>query len=168
MTEASGFLVGPAVFKTVRGGASSLAGSIPVRLRYARPHFGEVSSVRTRTVAQGHARYPGYHMSSQARMTAIKQLAEQAGIAADEMLGFLDSPAGRRLRRVLAGAVIVSVPLVMRIPGLKRSPLGRLVTLTGGSAILIGIAEAIRDWERSSESGSRLRPVIDVPPAPTG
>ena len=101
-------------------------------------------------------------------MTAIKQLAEQAGIAADEMLGFLDSPAGRRLRRVLAGAVIVSVPLVMRIPGLKRSPLGRLVTLTGGSAILIGIAEAIRDWERSSESGSRLRPVIDVPPAPTG
>ena len=27
----------------------------------------------------------------------------------------------------LAGAVIVSVPLIMRIPGLKRSPLGRLV-----------------------------------------
>ena len=101
-------------------------------------------------------------------MTRIKQLADQAGIAADELLEFLDSPAGRRLRRVLAGAVIVSVPLIMRIPGLKRSPLGRLVALTGGSAILIGIAEAIRDWERSSGSGSRLGPVIDVPPAPTG
>src|SRR5437879_3025904 len=31
--EASGFLVGPAVFKTVEGATSSLAGSIPVRLR---------------------------------------------------------------------------------------------------------------------------------------
>ena len=31
--EASGFLVGSAVFKTVEGATSSLAGSIPVRLR---------------------------------------------------------------------------------------------------------------------------------------
>lgn len=107
-------------------------------------------------------------MRSQEGTTRIKRLAEQAGIAADELLEFLDSPAGRRLRRVLAGAVIVSVPLIMRIPGLKRSPLGRLVTLTGGSAILIGIAEAIRDWERSGESGGRLGPVIDVPAAPAG
>src|SRR6266568_7087959 len=35
-TEASGFLVGPAVFKTVEGATSSLAGSIPVRLRSKR------------------------------------------------------------------------------------------------------------------------------------
>ncbi len=32
-TEASGFLVGPAVFKTVERVLSPLAGSIPVRLR---------------------------------------------------------------------------------------------------------------------------------------
>jgi hypothetical protein len=108
-------------------------------------------------------------MSSREQMTRrVKQLAEQADIAVDEVLEFLDSPAGRRLRRVVAGAVIVSVPLIMRIPGLKRSPLGRLVTLTGGSAILIGIAEAIRDWERSEGSSSRVGPVIDVPPAPAG
>ena len=36
ITEASGFLVGPAVFKTVEGATSSLAGSIPVRLRSIR------------------------------------------------------------------------------------------------------------------------------------
>ena len=95
----------------------------------------------------------------------IKHLAERADIAADEMLEFLDSPAGARLRRVLAGAVIVSVPLIMRIPGLRRSPLGRLVTVTGGSAILIGIAEAIRDLERSDTSRRRSRTVVDVPPA---
>ena len=34
--EASGFLVGSAVFKTVEGATSSLAGSIPVRLRVER------------------------------------------------------------------------------------------------------------------------------------
>jgi hypothetical protein len=33
VAEASGFLVGPAVFKTDEGATSSLAGSIPVRLR---------------------------------------------------------------------------------------------------------------------------------------
>ncbi|MEX1264446.1 MAG: hypothetical protein WEE66_11035 [Actinomycetota bacterium] len=100
-------------------------------------------------------------MSPQER---IQNLVEQADVAADELLEFLDSPTGRRLRNVLAGAVIVSVPLIMRIPGLKRSPLGRLVALTGGSAILLGIAEAIRDWERVDEPSSR----VDVPPAPAG
>ena len=34
IAEASGCLVGPAVFKTVEGVTSPLAGSIPVRLRY--------------------------------------------------------------------------------------------------------------------------------------
>lgn len=106
-------------------------------------------------------------MSSREQMTRrIKDLAGKADVAADELLEFLDSPAGRRLRKVLAGAVIVSVPLIMRVPGLKRSPIGRLVAFTGGSAILIGIAEAIRDWERSEGSGARFGQVIDVPPAP--
>ena len=95
----------------------------------------------------------------------IRELAERADLAVEELLDFLDSPAGRRLRRVVAGAVIVSVPLIMRVPGLKRSPLGRLVAVTGGSAILIGIAEAIRDWERSESSRARSRTVVDVPPS---
>ena len=94
----------------------------------------------------------------------IKHLAERADIAAEDLLEFLESPSGRRVRNVLAGAVIVSVPLIMRVPGLKRSPLGRLVAMTGGSAILIGIAEAIRDWERSESSKGRRPSVIDVPP----
>lgn len=39
-TEASGFLVGSAVFKTVEGATSSLAGSIPVRLRDEKTREG--------------------------------------------------------------------------------------------------------------------------------
>ena len=164
MTEASGFLVGPAVFKTVRGGASSLAGSIPVRLRHAEkcPQVSAISSDAA-SLTGSHATL--VRMSSQERLTRVKRLAEQADIAVDELLEFLDSPAGRRLRKVLAGAVIVSVPLIMRIPGLKRSPIGRLVAVTGGGAILVGIAEAIRDWERSDGSGHH-GPVVEVPPDP--
>jgi hypothetical protein len=80
----------------------------------------------------------------------------------DELIAFLDSPTGRRLRRYLATALIVSVPIVMRIPGLRRSPIGRLIEVGGGAALVVKLAELIRDWER----GERVPPiVIDVPPA---
>ncbi|HEY6566497.1 MAG TPA: hypothetical protein VI341_03175, partial [Actinomycetota bacterium] len=67
----------------------------------------------------------------------------------------------------LAMGLIVSVPVIMRIPGLKRSALGRMVEFTGGAAIVMKIAEVIRDWERTQEPSRRRRrtKVIDVPPA---
>ncbi len=97
-------------------------------------------------------------------LARFKELAERANMTVDELLFFLDSPPGRRLRRIVAAGMIVSVPLVMRIPGLRRTPIGRAVELLGGAALVVKLAEAIRDWERASgqpPSG----PVIDVPPA---
>ena len=85
----------------------------------------------------------------------IHAIADRVGVAADDLLEFLDSPAGRRLRRVLATTVIVSLPIVMRIPGLKRSPIVRLLELTGGAALVVKLAELIRDWERD-----RARPEL--------
>jgi hypothetical protein len=89
----------------------------------------------------------------------LQQIADRVDASVDEVLEFLDSPAGRRLRRVLATGLIVSVPLVMRIPGLRASPIGRLLTVTGGATIVVKLAEAIRDWERSLPEHQ----VIDVP-----
>ncbi len=83
-----------------------------------------------------------------------------------ELLAFLDSPTGRRLRRYLATALIVSVPLVMRIPGLRRSPIGRLIEVGGGAVVVVKIAELIRDWERR-DAGPTPTTVIDVPPVAT-
>jgi hypothetical protein len=83
-----------------------------------------------------------------ARQT-LQELATRAEMTWDEVLTYLDSPRGRRVRRILAGTLIVSVPLVMRLPGLRRSPIGRAVELVGGTALLVKLAEAIRDWERS-------------------
>jgi hypothetical protein len=95
----------------------------------------------------------------------LHELAERAEITIDELAEFLDSPTGQRLRRMIATGLIVSVPLVMRIPGLRRSPIGRLIEVTGGTAIVLAIADAIRDWERSEEARRRGTRVIDVPPA---
>jgi hypothetical protein len=94
------------------------------------------------------------------------EIAERIDMSVEELLSFLDSPAGRRLRHIVATGVILSVPLVMRIPGLRRSPVGRAIELVGGTALLIRLAEAIRDWERGNARRGGRGPVIDVPPAP--
>jgi hypothetical protein len=92
----------------------------------------------------------------------LRAFADRIDTSAEELLEFLDSPGGRRLRRAVGTGLILSIPLVMRIPWLRRSPLGRIVEITGGAALLIKLAELIRDWER----GQPAPAVIDVPPAP--
>jgi hypothetical protein len=89
----------------------------------------------------------------------LEELADRVDASVEEVLEFLDSPAGRRLRRMLATGLIVSVPFVMRIPGLRASPIGRLLTVTGGATLVVKAAEAIRDWERALPEHQ----VIDVP-----
>jgi len=78
----------------------------------------------------------------------ITQIADRFQTTTDEVLSFLESPAGKRLRRVVATGLIVSVPLVMRIPGLRKTFVGRAVEMVGGAALVIKLAELIRDWER--------------------
>jgi hypothetical protein len=40
----------------------------------------------------------------------------------------------------------------MRLPPVRKHPVGRLIAFAGGAAVLIKAAESIRDWE------PRLRP----------
>jgi hypothetical protein len=93
----------------------------------------------------------------------LQEIADRIGASVDEFLAFLDSPAGRRLRKHLATGLIVSVPLMMRLPWLKRTPIGKLIELGGGAALLVKVAELIRDWERDHGDVTEPR-VIDVPP----
>lgn len=78
----------------------------------------------------------------------ITQIADRFHTTTEEVLSFLESPAGKRLRKVIATGLIVSVPLVMRIPGLRKTFAGRAVEMVGGAALVIKLAELIRDWER--------------------
>lgn len=93
----------------------------------------------------------------------LQEIADRVDTTVDELLAFLDSPAGRTLRKHLATGLIVSVPLVMRLPWLRRTPIGKLIELGGGAAILVKVAELIRDWERE-QADAPLPSVIDVPP----
>jgi hypothetical protein len=93
----------------------------------------------------------------------LRELADRAEITVEELLDFLGSPAGRRLRAMAATGLILSVPLVMRIPGLRGSAVGRGIELLGGTALIVKLAEAIRDWERAQVPPRG--PVVDVPPS---
>ncbi len=64
----------------------------------------------------------------------------------DEVQAWLATPQGRLLRSLAARLLIVSVPLIVRHPFFK-TPIGRVVELAGGAAILVKLAEFLRDWE---------------------
>ena len=96
----------------------------------------------------------------------LQEIADRIDTSIEDLLEFLDSPSGRRLRKRLATGLIVSVPLVMRIPGLRRSPIGRLIEVGGGTVLVVKVAELIRDWERSDGNREPTQ-MIDVPPAET-
>ena len=90
----------------------------------------------------------------------LRRIGDRLEVAVHDVEDFLDSPAGRRLRRVLAAAAIVGAPLLFRLPGLRRYPLLRALEIAGGAALVVKFAEALRDWEPTA----RRPVVIDVPP----
>jgi hypothetical protein len=82
-------------------------------------------------------------------MSTVRRIGDRVQIEAREISRFLSSPAGRRMRGVLAGAIILTAPAVFRIPGLRRYPLIRALEFLGGAALIVRFAEALRDWERT-------------------
>jgi hypothetical protein len=94
----------------------------------------------------------------------LQEIADRMDASVEEVVAFLDSPSGRRLRKRLATGLILSVPLVMRLPWLRRSPIGKLIELGGGAALVVKIAELIRDWERAQD-GVAQPGALPAPPA---
>jgi hypothetical protein len=92
-------------------------------------------------------------------MEELRRIGDRIEVAVQEVEDFLDSPAGRRFRRLLAGAAILGAPMLFRLPVLKRYPLLRALELAGGAALLVKFAEALRDWEPTARRGV----VLDVP-----
>jgi hypothetical protein len=90
-----------------------------------------------------------YHPPRQ--VGTVRKIGDRIQIEAREIARFLSSPAGRRVRGLLAGAIIVTAPAIFRIPGLRRYPLIRALELLGGAALIVRFAEALRDWERTEQ-----------------
>ena len=64
-----------------------------------------------------------------------------------EFRRYMASPEGRELRRRLAQIAIIGAPLLFRFKFIRMNPLGRLIGLVGGAALVVKLAEALRDWE---------------------
>ena len=85
------------------------------------------------------------------QVSAVRRIGDRIQIEAREITRFLTSPAGRRMRGVLAGAIILTAPAIFRIPVLRRHPLIRALECLGCAALIVRFAEALRDWERTGE-----------------
>jgi len=93
------------------------------------------------------------------QMSTVRRIGDRVQIEAREISRFLSTPAGKRMRGVLAGAIILTAPLIFRIPGLRRYPLIRALEFLGGAALIVRFAEALRDWERTEQGPM----TIDLP-----
>jgi hypothetical protein len=101
--------------------------------------------------------------TSPTNASAVRRFGDRVVITAAQAKAFLASPAGARFRRLVAGGVILTAPLLFRIPVLRRYPLLRALEAIGGVALVIKAAEALRDWDPDASGGRPI--VIDVPPA---
>lgn len=74
--------------------------------------------------------------------------ARDAGVAAvDEAKRFVASEQGRRVRHNIATGLMVAAPAVLSLPILRRTRIGKVIELAGGTALVVAVAEKIRDWE---------------------
>ncbi len=100
-------------------------------------------------------------------MSTLRRVGDRVQIEAQEIRRFLASPAGRRVRALLAGGVILLVPALFRVPGLRRYPLIRALEVLGGAALIVRFAEALRDWELNEQGPLVIEvPAADRPPRP--
>jgi hypothetical protein len=72
---------------------------------------------------------------------------EILGSGAEQLRDWLATPQGRRFRQLVARGMLLGSPLIFRLRIFKASPLGRVIEFAGGAAVLIKLAEIIRDWE---------------------
>ena len=71
-------------------------------------------------------------------------------VAVDEAKRFAGSEQGRRIRHNVATGLIVAAPAVVSLPVLRRTRIGKLIELAGGAALVVTLAEKIRDWDPNS------------------
>jgi hypothetical protein len=64
---------------------------------------------------------------------------------------FMASPEGRELRERVAKGMMISAPLLLRLPIVRSTPLGRLLGAFGGAALVAKLARSLRDWEPTME-----------------
>jgi hypothetical protein len=96
-------------------------------------------------------------MDDSPRPTPVDELRRVVLETVGDIRAFLASPEGRRLRSRVASGLVIAAPALARLPWMRASRLGRLVGMAGGAALIVKLAELIRDWE--PERGAGYEPV---------
>jgi hypothetical protein len=65
----------------------------------------------------------------------------------EDVEDYLASERGAQVRRAIAIGLITGAPLVVRLPWVKNTPLGRLLVFAGGAALIVKLGERLRDWD---------------------
>lgn len=84
--------------------------------------------------------------------TALEEMRDTVLETVEDVRAYLASPEGQRLRNTVAAALVAAAPFVSRMPFMRMSRLGRLIGMAGGTAVIIKVAELIRDWEGKPET----------------
>ncbi len=85
------------------------------------------------------------------RSDLIDDLARKVSRGAAELRDYLASPEGQELRKRIAQVAIIAAPLLFRMRFFRATPLGRVLGMVGGAALVVKLAEALRDWEPTIE-----------------
>jgi hypothetical protein len=73
-----------------------------------------------------------------------------------EFRAYMASPEGKQLRRRVAQVLILGAPLLFRLKFIRLNPVGRVLGVVGGAALVVKLAEALRDWEPIEELAEDL------------
>jgi hypothetical protein len=65
---------------------------------------------------------------------------------------YLASERGRQVRAALALGLITGAPMLVKLPWVKNTPVGRLIMFAGGAALIVKLGEALRDWDPEQKS----------------
>jgi hypothetical protein len=84
---------------------------------------------------------------SDERPDLVEELGRRLERGIEDVRAYLASPEGQELRRRIAQVAVIAAPLLFRMRFFRASPVGRVLGLVGGAALLVKAAEALRDWE---------------------
>jgi len=84
---------------------------------------------------------------SDERPDLVEELGRRLERGLEDVRVYLASPDGQELRRRIAQVAVIAAPLLFRMRFFRASPIGRVLGLVGGAALLVKLAEALRDWE---------------------
>jgi hypothetical protein len=77
----------------------------------------------------------------------LEEISRRLSEGASELRAYLASPEGQQLRKRIAQFAIIGAPLIFRMRFFRATPLGRILGMVGGAALVVKAAEALRDWE---------------------